>query len=206
MIKVFLVDDHAMFRAGIKLVLGSADGIQVVGEAGDGWDLLRALESPELRVDVVLLDLSMPRLNGLEVLARLRDLRPTVAALVISMPPEELYASQVIAAGGSGYLSKGSSEQLLIEAVRTVAAGRLFLSRPRAAAPTGDRARHLELSARETQIFMLLIGHRAVSDIAAELDLAMSTVSTYVGRIRTKLGVSSVGEIIAYAHREGLVE
>ena len=206
MIKVFLVDDHAMFRAGIKLVLGSAGGIQVVGEAGDGWDLLRALESPDLRVDVVLLDLSMPRLNGLEVLARLRDLRPSVAALVISMHPEELYASQVIAAGGSGYLSKGSSEQHLVDAVRTVAAGRLYLSRPRAPGPPSDRPRHLELSARETQIFKLLIGHRSVSDIAAELDLAMSTVSTYIGRIRTKLGVSSVGEIIAYAHREGLVE
>lgn len=205
MIRVFLADDHALFRSGVKLMLSSAGDIQVVGEAGDGRAVLRALEQEELKVDVLILDLSMPRLNGLETLDHVRVARPALPVLVVSMHSEELYARRVIAAGGAGYLSKGQSERDLVDAVRTVAAGRVFLSRSQSGAST-ERRPHQELSARELQIFMLLISGSPVTDIAAELDLSMSTVSTYIGRMRTKLGVQSVAEIVSYAHREGLID
>lgn len=204
MIRVYLVDDHALFRAGVKMVLSAAGDIQVVGETGDGRAALRALQQPELAVDVLVLDLSMPTLNGLETLDRVRVLRPTLGVLVVSMHPEELYGRRVIAAGGAGYLSKAQTERDLVDAIRAVAGGRVFLSRTYAS--SGASRPHQELSARETQIFMLLVTGRTVSEIAAELDLGMSTVSTYIGRMRTKLGVESVAQIVAYAHREGLID
>lgn len=205
MIRVYLADDHALFRAGVKMVLAAAGDIEVVGEAGDGRAVLRALGSAELAVDVLLLDLSMPRLNGLETLDQVRVLRPGLGVLVVSMHAEDLYARRVMAAGGAGYLSKGQTERDLVDAVRTVAAGRVFLSRTHTSSTQGKRP-HEDLSAREVQIFMLLITGNSVTDIAAELDLSMSTVSTYVGRMRAKLGVDSVAEIVSYAHREGLLD
>lgn len=205
MIQVLIGDDHAMFRAGMKLVLSEAGDIVVVGEAGDGRAVLRIVEQGEPRVDVLVLDLSMPRLNGLETLDRLRELRPDLPVLVVSMHPEDAYARRVVAAGAAGFLSKSRSERDLVDAVRTVAAGRVYLSRAwSGVAPT--RRPHQDLSARELQVFMLVITGQPVTDIAAELDLGISTVSTYIARIRTKLGVGSVAEIVAYAHREHLVE
>lgn len=203
-IRVFLADDHAMVRAGLRMVFGATPDVVVVGEAGDGWSVVRELAREDLGVDVLVLDLSLPRLNGIEVLERVLQARPGLAVLALSMYPEEHFARTLVASGAAGYLSKSGSEADLVDAVRTVAAGRVFLSRA-AALARSDRPHH-RLTARELQVFLLLVTGRSVTDIAAELDLGQSTVSTHVARIRGKLDVAGVAEMVSYAHREGLID
>lgn len=205
MIRVFLADDHAVVRAGVRHLLTAERDITVVGEAGDGRRAVQALEDLTLGVDVLVLDISLPRLNGLEVLERVRGLRPQLAVLMLSMYPEEQYARRVLAAGASGYLPKSSSEEV-VDAVRTVAAGRLWVSRGVSVAAPDGRAPHETFTPRETQVFMLVVTGNAVSDIAAELDLGVSTVSTHLGKVKAKLGVETVAEVVTYAHRVGLVD
>lgn len=202
MIRVFLADDHAVVRAGVRHVLLAEGGFDVVGEADDGRAVVRAMEDPSLRVDVLVLDLSLPRLHGSEVLRLVLDARPKLAVLVLSMYPEEHYASRLLAAGAAGYLPKSSSEQVA-DAVRAVAKGRTWVSRS-VGLVTDTRAPHQTLTPRETMVFLRVIGGSSVSDIAADLDLGMSTVSTHLGRIKAKLGVETLGGIVAYAHRVGL--
>lgn len=205
MIRVFLADDHAVVRAGVRHLLTAERDIAVVGEAGDGRRAVQALEDPAFAVDVLVLDLSLPRLNGLEVLERARALRPKLAVLVLSMYPEEQYARRILAAGAAGYLPKSSSEEI-VDAVRAVAAGRLWVSRGVGLAGADARAPHETFTPREAQVFLLVVSGSAVSDIAAELDLGVSTVSTHLGKIKAKLGVETVAEIVTYAHRVGLVD
>jgi two-component system invasion response regulator UvrY len=202
MIRVLLADDHALVRAGVRALLSTASDIEVVGEVDNGRSALRELERPEFEVDVLVLDVSMPRLNGFEVLERLRVVRPKLGTLLVSVHPAEVYAQRAIAAGASGYLAKSCTEHELVDAVRTIASGRVYATRE---AMTRPASTHRALSAREAQIFMLLVTGSSVTDIAAELDLGPSTVSTHIARIRTKLGLTSVAEFTSYAHREGLI-
>lgn len=209
MIRVFLADDHAIVRAGMRHLLQQSNDVRVVGEAADGAAAVDALCDQRVGVDVLVLDLSLPKIDGIETLRRVRAARPDVAILVVSVYPESQYAGQLIELGAAGYLSKDGSEADLVDAVRTVAKGRVFASvgvHPRRNSKTEGAAAHETLSPRELQVFMLLIHGRAVGEIAAELDLGISTVSTHVGKIRAKLGVQTVGEILVYAHRSGLVE
>jgi DNA-binding NarL/FixJ family response regulator len=205
MIRVFIADDHRVVRAGLKLLLSTAPDMTVAGEASDGHAVLNALETTPC--DVLLLDLSLPTLNGVEVLRRARDRFPKVHVLILSMYAEEQYALRMMRAGADGYLSKDRSEQEVIQAIRQISEGRPYFTSTVADAvrDQGDRSGHEALSGRENQIFLLIANGRTVSDIAAELDLTASTVSSYLGRIRTKLNVRTTGEIITYAHRAGLV-
>jgi DNA-binding NarL/FixJ family response regulator len=201
-IRIVLADDHTLVRAGIRQLIATARDMTVVGEAGDGHRAMRLLETTAC--DVLVLDLSLPVLSGTEVLTRAKATWPALAVLILSMYAEEQYARRLLAAGAAGYLAKDRSEDELLAAIRCVAEGRRYL--PRAlvdVAPTA--APHATLSAREHQIFTLLFQGRTVSEIAAELDLGGSTVSTHVARIKAKLGVRTVTEIVSYAHREGLV-
>lgn len=204
MIRVFLVDDHALVRAGLAALLNEEPDIEVVGQAQGGWQALRELGRPELQVDVVLLDVSMPQLNGMEVLRRLRKLRPEVEVLVISMYSEQEYGLAFQEEGAAGYLCKDETDQELVQAVRTIHSGRSYFSRK-----LGKREEpalpHHALTPRELQVFLLILDGRQTSDIAAELNLGISTVSTYIKSIREKLNVSGVAEIVHYAHRHGLV-
>jgi DNA-binding NarL/FixJ family response regulator len=207
MIRVFLADDHTIVRSGIKQLFSTTPDIEVIGEAADGRAALQAMESTEC--DVLILDLSLPKVNGTEVLRRLREQRPKLPILVLSMYSEAQYGLRILREGANGYLSKDRTEHELVEAVRQVALGRKYLTStiaeqavqgPSAAAP------HTTLSAREYQVFILLANGQTVSNIAAELDLSAGTVSNYIFHIKEKLGVKSSGEIIAYAHRAGLVD
>lgn len=204
MIRVFLVDDHALVRAGMAALLKEEPDIEVVGQASSGWQALRALGDATLQVDVVLLDISMAQLNGLEVLRRLKKLRPEVEVLVVSMYSEQEYGGAIREEGAAGYLCKDETDRELVLAVRTIHSGRSYFSRKldRNIEPTLP---HHTLSPRELQVFLLILDGRQTSDIAAELNLGISTVSTYLKSIREKLNVNGVAEIVHYAHRHGLV-
>lgn len=206
-INVILVDDHGVVRAGIRSILEAEPDIEVIGEAADGWRALQAVKDhPE--VDVMVLDLAMPRLGGMEVLRRALELKPGLSVLVVSMYGESQYAPALLAQGAAGFICKDDADIELVQAVRTVARGRSFFSRTveRQTEVESVRLPHEGLSPREIQVFMLLIEGRQVSGIAAELGLSKSTVSTYVGFIKSKLGAESIAEIVHYAYRHGLIE
>ncbi len=204
MIRVFIADDHGVVRAGIRALLAADGAIEVVGEAAEADAVVASLERAELPVDVLILDLSLKGANGIDVLRRALALRPRLAVLVHTMYAESQYADRMLAEGAAGYLCKDRSEESLLEAVKTVARGRSFFSRR---PHPGERPAHghHSLTARELQVFMMLAEGRSVTDVAHALGLGVSTVSTHVGRIREKLGAQTVGEIVAYAHRHGLV-
>jgi DNA-binding NarL/FixJ family response regulator len=205
MIRVFLVDDHRIVRAGIRQLLSHAADVEVVGEASDGRRALEALA--RVPVDVLVLDLNLPKMNGFEVLRRAIAERPGLAVLVLSMYAEASYVRATLKAGAAGYVSKEASEEELLTAIRAVAQGRLYAPRDAAAPRRGadaTTALHESFSAREHQIFTLLFQGTSVSEIAAELDLTVSTVSTHIGKIKLKLGARNVAEIVSYAHRMGL--
>jgi DNA-binding NarL/FixJ family response regulator len=206
MIRVFLVDDHEIVREGLRKVLQAARDMQIVGEARNGREALQALES-ETSIDVVVLDLSLPDVGGLEVLRRARQLRPMTQVLVLTMYAEEQYADRLRAMGAAAYLSKSQPAAEVLKAIRTAAGGRA--ATPEAPLPEGPPSRpkapHDTLSVREYQVFMLLLQGRAVGDIAAELNVTSSTVSNHLTGIRTKLGVRTVADIVRYAARERLI-
>lgn len=204
--RIFVADDHTVVRTGIKMLVSTASDMTVVGEVSDGHAVLEALE--ETPCDVLLLDLSLPKLNGVEVLRRVRERFPNLHVLVLSMYPEEHYALRMLRAGATGYLSKDRSEHELVDAIRCVANGRTYLTptvAEQAVRGTTQPSGHTALSGREHQIFLLVANGSTVSDIAAELNLSASTVSNYIARIKTKLGVRTLGDIVSYAHRAGLV-
>jgi len=207
-VRVMLVDDHALVRFGMMQLISVTPDIEVVAELGDGWAALELLQNPDVEVDVMVIDLSMPRLSGLELLKRSALLRPKLAFLVVSMYSEAQYTQEVLSCGASGYLTKDSAHLELIDAIRALAHGRTYVSSQFSQAMKGAAASggpHLRLSPRELQIFMLLVEGRAVSDISAELNVGVSTVSTHLGRIREKLGVTTVADMVHYAYRHGLV-
>ncbi len=208
MIRVFVADDHAIVRQGLQALLAATGDCRVVGEASDGRAMLQALEHPDW--DVLVLDLSLPRVDGTEILHRVKEQHPTMRVIVLSMYAEEQYALRTIEAGASGYISKSHSPAEILEAIREVARGRTFLSPEialRAATENIDGSLpHTKLSAREFQIFMLILKARTGVEIAAELDLAPTTVSSHIAHIKEKLGVKTVSEITTYAHRAGLVD
>lgn len=201
MIRVFIADDHAIVRTGLSHLLATAPDMQTVGAVGDGRAVLTAAEAPDWPVDVVILDLSLPIISGIEVLRRLHESRPTLPVLVLSMHAESQYAQRLISLGAAGYVSKDRSDTELLTAIRTVSQGRLYVTRSYANGARAAELPHEKLSARQLQVFSLLVAGRTVSEIACELDLTVSTVSTHLGHVKTKLGVRTAADIIHYAHR-----
>ena len=198
MIRVFVADDHPFVRRGVVQALREAGGIEVVGEAEDGRKVLGA---PALGgCDVLVLDLSLPKVSGAEVLRRVKEQFPRLAVVVLSAHPEESFGWRAIAGGAAAYVSKERPPAELVAAVRAAAAGQL-----QPAAGQAGGAPHAALSPRENQIFLLIVAGRSVSEIAAELDVHSSTVSNHLARIRAKLGVATVGDVIRYAYDAGLV-
>lgn len=208
MTRIFIADDHEVVRRGLRDVLQDIGGFEVVGEAANGRQVLDRKDYDTW--DVLILDLSLPKVNGPEVLRRLRMRRPDLPVIVLSMYPEDQYAAQLLAAGASAYLSKDRPVEEVVSAVHAVVSGQRFVSdrvasRIREPGASED-APHLSLTSREHQVFMLLIQGQCVSDIAAELDIHSSTVSNHLARIREKLNARSVADIVNYAHEAGLVE
>ena len=209
MIEVILCDDHALIRRGIRDTLSDATDIRVVGEASE-YGELRALMRQK-RCDVLVLDINMPGRSGLDVLQVLKDEGAPVRVLIVSMYPQDQYAIRALRAGASGYVHKGGDPQELVQAVRTVAQGRKYVT-PEIAqmlvesltAPPSESA-HERLSDRELQTLVMIASGKRLSDIAEELLLSPKTVSVYRARVLEKLGLANNAELTVYAIRNGLV-
>ncbi len=218
MADVILCDDHALIRRGIRDTLSDCADIRVVGEAADYGELrslMRTLAAPgtgrTAPCDVLVLDINLPGRNGLDVLHALKDEGSPVKVLVVSMYPEDQYAIRALKAGAWGYVNKGGDPQVLVQAVRTVAQGRKYVT-PEIAqmlvesltTPSLEQP-HQKLSDRELQTLVKIASGRRVADIAEELKLSAKTVHVYRARVLEKLGLSNSAELTAYAIRNGLV-
>ena len=209
MIKLIIVDDHAVVRKGLKQIFEEAPDIVVTDEAGSGSELLEKIR--QKKFDVVLLDISMPGRDGLDVLKELKVERPELHVLVFTMFPEEQYAVRVLKAGASGYLNKESEPEELIEAIRKVSQGRKYVSPELAEILasnleiTGEAPLHESLSDREFQVMCMIGSGKTVSEIAKELSLSINTISTYRIRILEKLNMKTNAEITHYAIKNQLV-
>lgn len=208
MIRVLIADDHPIIRHGLRRLLDRQPDITVVGEAPDGAEVIRLLG--ELTCDVLVLDLSLPHIRGLELVLLVRERHPALRILIFSVQPEDQLSLHLLEAGVAGYLSKDQGVEAVLEAVRQVATGRPYQTeRLQALARTTltprDRLPHEQLSLRERQVFDRLIEGRSVSAISDELEISASTVSNHLSRIREKLGVQHSGEILVYAARVGLL-
>jgi DNA-binding NarL/FixJ family response regulator len=217
MIDVILCDDHALIRRGIRDTLSDASDIRVVGEAGDYGELrslMRELGQAATRsaaCDVLVLDINLPGRSGLDALHALKDEGSTIKVLVVSMYPEDQYAIRALRAGAYGYVNKGGDPQLLVQAVRTVAQGRKYVT-PEIAqmlvesltAPITENP-HSKLSDRELQTLVMIASGKRLADIALELTLSPKTVSVYRARVLEKLNLANNAELTVYAIRNGLV-
>ncbi len=209
MIKVILCDDHALIRRGIRDTLTDAADIEVVGEAADYGELRGLMRGS--RCDVLVLDINLPGRSGLDVLHVMKDEGSTAKVLVLSMYPEDQYAIRALRAGAYGYINKASDPQLIVQAVRTVAQGRKYVT-PEIAqmlvesltAPTHEHA-HDKLSDRELQTLVMIASGKRLADIAVQLTLSPKTVSVYRARVLEKLGLQNNSELTVYAIRQGLV-
>jgi DNA-binding NarL/FixJ family response regulator len=209
MIKVILCDDHAVVRRGIRDTLSEAVDIQVTAEAGSYAEVREALRNNAC--DVLVLDLNLPGRGGLEVLGSLRESDSAVKVLVVSMFPEDQYAIRCLRAGAQGYLNKAGDPAELVEAVRTLAQGRKYVT-PEVAQmlvqslsePT-TTSLHASLSERELQTLLKIASGKRLSDIAEELMLSPKTVSVYRARVLEKLKLSNNAELTVYAIRNELV-
>ena len=208
-VRVLLGDDHKIVREGLKMVLADDPGLLVVAEADSGpgvLDMVQALKGPQ-GVDVVLLDIAMPGMDGLNVLQNLRRNWPGLPVLMLSTYPEKQYAVRCIRLGACGYLNKSADPDDMLAAVRKAAGGAVFVSQATAealAAAVGSAAAQAgpeALSHREYQVYRLLTQGRTVSEIGAQLGLAANTVSTYRARILEKTGTKNDVELALYAER-----
>lgn len=209
MLRLAIVDDHGIVRAGFREMLAEEIEINIVFEASSGEEALQRLR--EIECDVLLLDLSLPGQSGVDVLRAVRQRHPGIKVLMLSGFPEERYALAMIRHGADGYLSKECEREELIRAIRTVASGRRYVSARTAELLAGECAgdivvpTHAQLSERELEVFLQLAQGASVSDIAAALNLSVKTVSTYRSRLLEKLSLSSNAELAAYAIRNGLI-
>jgi two-component system invasion response regulator UvrY len=210
MIKIIIADDHAIVRNGLKQILADETRMELIGEAKDATELLELVRSHPC--DVVILDISMPGRSGLTVLKELREGRPHLAVLVLTMYSEEQYAMRALRLGATGYLTKDSAPAELLTAIKRVAAGGRYITAAAAeslAASLGVREGqlpHENLSDREHEVMRKLALGKPVSQIADELFLSPNTVSTYRTRILEKLQLHGNGELIRYAIKNGLAD
>jgi DNA-binding NarL/FixJ family response regulator len=210
MIQVIIADDHPIVRAGLRQILTEARDIAVAGEAGDGHMLLDQVRKHDF--DVVLLDLTMPGMGGLDVLKQLKIEYPRLPVIILTVHPESQYALRILRAGASGYLTKDSAPDELIGAIRKVHRGGKYISVSLAekiafALDAGtERKPHETLSDREYQVLCLLASGNTVTEIAEELSLSVKTISTYRARILEKMRMKNNAELIHYAIHSGLIE
>ena len=199
MIRILVADDHKIVRDGLKRILAATPDLQVAAEAAGGDEALALVKANDY--DLVMLDMSMPGLSGMDLIKRLRIERPKLRILVLSMHGEQQYAARALKAGAAGYLNKDSAAEMLVGAIRKIAAGGVHISEAAAAALLQSTARppHEALSNREFEVLRLLAGGLGPTEIGAKLHLSVKTVSTHKTRILEKLRVGSTAELVRYA-------
>jgi two-component system invasion response regulator UvrY len=213
MIRVLLVDDHAVVRVGFRMLLQACEDIQVVAEAGSGEEVapLLAREGGPA-IDVIVMDLSMPGMGGFEAVRRVLARDPTARVLVLSAHEDTVHPRRVLDAGALGYLSKRSAPEALVEAVRAVAAGQRYIDpqlapRLALASLSGGGGSPVErLSEREFEVFVQLARGRSVAEIAGQLNLSTSTVGTHLYNVKQKLEAANQAELTLIALRWGVIE
>ena len=209
MIRILVADDHAVVRQGVMQILADVRDMLVKDEAQTSAETLEKVLKYEY--DVVLLDISMPGRSGLEILEDIKNQRPKLAVLILSMHPEEQYAVRALRAGASGYLTKASAPQELIGAIRKVAQGGKYVTAKKKKKladeleVNAEKLPHERLSNREHQVMIMLASGKSVSDIADELCLSVKTISTYRTRIMSKMSLKKNAELTLYAVHNKLI-
>jgi len=210
--RVLIADDHTMVRESLVSVLQADGDVQVVAQAADGIEAVE--KAIQTRPDIVVADLSMPRLSGIEVVRRLREALPDTRVLVLTMHQEDEYVLQAVRAGASGYLVKDSAAAELLAAVRSLHAGRGYFG-PQAARTLAEQLQHPErtlddpygrLTAREREVFHLIAEGMTTKEIARRLDISVKTAENHRGRVLDKLGMRNTAELVRYALRKGLLD
>ncbi|HPX81203.1 MAG TPA: response regulator transcription factor [Syntrophales bacterium] len=208
-IRILIADDHPIVRAGFKLVISDTQDMTVADEAGNGQEVLNLIRKKDY--DIVLLDISMPGRNGLEVLKDLKAEKPKLPVMILSIYPEEQYAVRALRAGASGYMTKASAPNELIAAIRKISQGGKYISASLAEKLTeyldedANKPLHEKLSDREYQVMLLIASGKTVSDIADELCLSVKTISTYRSHIIDKMRLKNNAEITLYAVQNNLI-
>jgi two-component system, NarL family, response regulator NreC len=212
-LRVLLADDHGIVRRGLRSLLEIEQGLTVVGEAADGLEALRLCE--ELLPDILIVDVGMPKLNGIDVAARAQKLERPPRTVILSMHSDESYIIRALAAGAQAYLLKDATDEDLLPAIRAVAAGKPFFSPAVTAVLVEDYLRQLQargltdsyhlLTDREKQVLQLLAEGRSNKEVAALLELSLSTVETHRGNLMQKLNLHNTAEIVLYAVRKGII-
>ena len=210
MIRILIADDHPMFREGLRRILAGCPDINVADEASNGQEVFEKVWNNEY--DMVLLDIAMPGTPGLEVLKRLKNEKPKLPVLVLSMYSEEQYAVRVIKAGASGYLTKESASEELISAIRRISGGRKYITSSIAerladdVETTTEKPLHDTLSDREFEVYRMIAAGKTTTQIAEELFLSVKTISTYRSRILEKMQMKTNAELIHYAIKHNMFD
>ena len=210
MIKILIADDHAIVREGMKQIVADTSDMVVAGEAVDGQEVLEQVRKEDW--DLVLLDISMPGRGGIDILKELKIEKPKLPVLVLSMYPEEQYAIRALKAGASGYLTKESAPEELIEAIRKVSQGRKYISVALAESlafhvgTNSEKPLQETLSNREYQVMLMLASGKTVKEIANDLSLSVKTISTNRVRALRKMGMKNNAELTYYAIKHELVK
>ena len=210
MIRIAIVDDHAIVRAGLKQYFSDQTDLRVTGEASNGREALDLVRGGD--VDVILMDLSMPDQGGVEVLAAIKAREPDLPVLILSGFPETHYATTLLRQGASGYLNKECDPEEIVKAIRTVYRGRKYIT-PAVAELLADGLSgdvdslpHEQLSERELQVFLRLSRGETIGHMADSMSLSVKTVSTYRSRVMEKLKLASNSDLTYYALKNGLIQ
>ncbi|HEY2018530.1 MAG TPA: response regulator transcription factor [Bryobacteraceae bacterium] len=207
--RILLADDHAVVRQGFKMILSAQTDMEIVGEAGNGREAVDLAE--QLKPDVVVMDVSMPELNGIEATRRLATSVPHTRVVALSMHKDSVYVREILRAGARGYLLKDSNAGDVVSAIRAVASGESYLSPAVSNAVLDDYRRHVTnpidlLSSREREVLQMLAEGKTNKEIAVVLNLSVYTVDAHRGRIMEKLNVHSINELVRFAVRNGLID
>ena len=211
MIRIAIVDDHAMVRAGLRQFFADQPDLRVVAEAANGRQALDIVRQGE--VDVIVMDISMPEHSGVDALTAIKARAPDLPVLILSGFPEEHYATTLLRQGAAGYLNKDCDPEEIIKAIRTVARGRKYITAGVAeqlaeglGASTASRPLHEQLSDRELQVFLRLARGETIGHMAVSMSLSVKTVSTYRTRVMEKMHLESNSDLTYYALKNGLIQ
>jgi two-component system, NarL family, invasion response regulator UvrY len=210
MVRILIADDHPFFREGLKKVLSDEPDLKVVGESSNGQEVLDRITKENF--DIVIMDISMPGKNGLDVLKEIKQIKPSLPVLILSMYSEDSYAIRALRAGAFGYLTKDSIPEKLIYALRHIFSGRKYITQNIAeklideTESKNEKPPHESLSDRELNILCLIGGGKSIKEIADILCVSINTVSTHVMRIKDKLNLKKTVELVHYAIRHNLTD